>query len=99
MYEFLYNVNDTYNVYPDYYFATNRSRDSLQVTHLQNDFSYSFYLRSKAEKAKKNELKLDLGLTQDIYSYRQYISDTTLDRYGARVVRPLKQQGTSFQDL
>ncbi|HEY8930855.1 MAG TPA: putative porin [Mucilaginibacter sp.] len=98
-YEFLQNGNDTYNVFPDYYFATNRSRDSLQVTHLQNDFSYSFYLRSKAEKAKKNELKLDLGLTQDIYSYRQYISDTTLDRYGTRVVKALKQQGTSFQDL
>ncbi len=98
-YEFLQNDNDYYNVFPDYYYASNRSRDSLTVKHLQNDFSYSFYLRSKAEKATKNELKLDLGLTQDIYSYSQYVSDTTLNQYGVKVVLPLKVQGTSFQDL
>jgi hypothetical protein len=98
-YEYLQNGSDTYNVFPDYYYSSNRSRDSLSVKHLQNDFSYSFYLRSKAEKAIKNELKLDLGLTQDIFSYSQYVSDTTLDRYGTKVVLPAKVQGTSFQDL
>lgn len=98
-YEYLQNGEDTYNVFPDYYYTSNRSRDSLSVTHLQNDFSYSFYLRSKSEKAIKNELKLDLGLTQDIYSYGQFVSDTTLDQYGTKVLRPLKVQHNSFQDL
>ncbi|MCR8561403.1 putative porin [Mucilaginibacter sp. BJC16-A38] len=98
-YEYLQNGDDNYNVFPDYYFSSNRSRDSLSVKHLQNDFSYSFYLRSKKEKAIKNELKLDVGLTQDIFSYSQFVSDTTLDQYGSKVVRAIKQQATSFQDL
>ncbi|HVW98578.1 MAG TPA: putative porin [Mucilaginibacter sp.] len=98
-YEFLQNGNDAYRVFPDYYFGSNRSRDSLSVKHLQNDFSYSFYLRSKAEKAVKNELKLDVGLTQDIFSYGQFVSDTTLDQYGSKVVKSIRQQNNSFQDL
>ncbi|MGZ3873592.1 MAG: putative porin, partial [Mucilaginibacter sp.] len=98
-YEFLQNGADTYSVFPDYYYGSNRSRDSLTVKHLQNDFSYSFYLRSKASRALKNELKLDVGLTQDIYSYSQYVSDTTLNQYGSKVVLPAKVQGNSFQDL
>jgi len=98
-YEYLQNGDDTYNVFPDYYYSSNRSRDSLSVTHLQNDFSYSFYLRSRGEKVNKNELKLDLGLTQDIYTYGQYVSDTTLNQYGVKVVLPAKVQSNSFQDL
>jgi hypothetical protein len=97
--EFLSNDVDTYHVFPDYYYESNHSRDSLTVHHLQNDFSYSFYLRSKSEKAVKNELKLDLGLTSDIFSYSQYVSDTTLNQYGVKVNRPLKVQNNSFQDL
>ncbi|MDF2431729.1 MAG: hypothetical protein JWP44_1360 [Mucilaginibacter sp.] len=95
-YEFLQNDIDTYHVFPDYYFSSSRSRDSLSVTHLQNDFSYSFYLRSKNI---KNEVKLDLGLTQDYYTYSQYVSDTTLNQYGVKVVQPLKVQQASFQDI
>ena len=98
-YEFLQNGDDQYNVFPDYYYGSNRSRDSLSVTHLQNDFSYSFYLRSKSEKAVKNELKLDVGLTQDIFSYGQFVSDTTLNQYGAKVVLPYRVQKNSFQNL
>jgi hypothetical protein len=98
-YEYLQNGSDNYNVFPDYYYSSNRSRDSLSITHLQNDFSYSFYLRSKGEKVNKNELKLDLGLTQDIYTYGQYVSDTTLNQYGVKVVLPAKVQSNSFQDL
>ncbi|MDB5091055.1 MAG: hypothetical protein JWR09_5049 [Mucilaginibacter sp.] len=98
-YEYLQNGDDIYNVFPDYYYSSNRSRDSLSVTHLQNDFSYSFYLRSRGEKVNKNELKLDLGLTQDIYTYGQYVSDTTLNQYGVKVVLPAKVQSNSFQDL
>ncbi|MES2109291.1 MAG: putative porin [Bacteroidota bacterium] len=98
-YEFRQNGIDTYNIFPDYYYSYNRSHDSLMFRHLQTDFSYSFYLRSKSEKAVKNELKLDVGLTQDVYSYGQFVSDTVLDVYGSKIVRPVKVQGNLFQDL
>ncbi|WP_428328830.1 putative porin [Mucilaginibacter sp.] len=95
-YEYLQNTTDPYNVFPDYYYSSNRSRDSLTVHHLQNDFSYSFYLRSKSI---KNELKLDVGLTQDYYQYNQYVSDTVLNQYGNKLVQPQKVQTNSFQDI
>jgi hypothetical protein len=98
-YDFIQNDADTYHVFPDYYFSSNFSRDSLTVTHLQNDFSYSFYLRSKAVSFVKNEVKLDLGLTQDYYHYSQYVSDTTLNQYGNKVNQALKEQSASFQDI
>ncbi len=98
-YNFIQNDADTYDVFPDYYFASNYARDSLTVTHLQNDFSYSFYLRSKAVKFVKNEMKLDVGLTQDYYNYTQYVRDTTLNQYGNKVNLPSKVQSASFQDI
>jgi hypothetical protein len=98
-YNFIQNDADIYNVFPDYYYGSNYSRDSLTEQHLQNDFSYSFYLRSKSAKAIKNELKLDLGLTQDYYHYSQYVRDTTLDQYGNKVNLPKKVRGSSFQDI
>jgi len=98
-YNFKQNDGDAYNVFPDYYFESNYARDSLTVKHLSNDFSYSFYLRNKSAKTVKNELKLDVGLTQDIYSYSQYVRDTTLNQYGSKVNTAVKVQGTSFQDL
>jgi Putative porin len=98
-FNFKQNDEDTYNVFPDYYFSSNRSRDSLSVKHLQNDFSYSFYFRSKNAKFVKNEVKLDVGLTHDYYNYSQYISDTTLNQYGNKIIQPLKVQQASFQDI
>ncbi len=98
-YNFIQNDPDTYNVFPDYYFDSNYSRDSLTVTHLQNDFSYSFYLRNKDVKFIKNEMKLDVGLTQDYYRYTQYVADTTLNQYGNRVNQATKVQSASFQDI
>jgi hypothetical protein len=95
-YNFLQNDADTYNVFPDYYYAYNYSRDSLTVQHLQNDFSYSFYLRSKSI---KNEMKLDVGLTQDYYHYTQYVADTVLNQYGAKVIQATRVQSASFQDI
>jgi hypothetical protein len=95
-YNFLQNDIDTYNVFPDYYYGSNYSRDSLNIQHLQNDFSYSFYLRSKSI---KNELKLDVGLTQDYYHVTQYVGDTVLNQYGAKVVQATKVQTQSFQDI
>jgi len=98
-YEFLSNDIDTYHVFPDYYFATNRSRDSLTVNHLQNDFSYSFYLRGKTNQFVKNEFKLDLGLTHDLYSYTQYVSDSTTNATGVKVKQMDKMQSKSFEDI
>ncbi len=98
-YEFLSNDVDTYHVFPDYYYAANRSRDSLTVTHIQNDFSYSFYLRGKATKLIKNELKLDLGLTHDLYYYSQYVSDSTTNQTGVKIKQMDKRQNTSFQNI
>jgi hypothetical protein len=99
VYEFLQNDIDTYHVFPDDYFASNRSRDSLTVQHLQNDFSYSFYLRKKGAKIAKNELKLDLGLTQDYYHYNQFVNDTTLNATGNKINTPVRMQNASFQDI
>ncbi|MGF7082485.1 putative porin [Mucilaginibacter sp. UYCu711] len=98
-YDFLQNDIDTYHVFPDYYFSSNRSRDSLNVTHLMNDFGYSFYLRGKSNQFVKNELKLDLGLTQDLYGYTQYVSDTTITQYGSKLRGPDKKQDASFQNI
>ncbi|MES2426174.1 MAG: putative porin, partial [Bacteroidota bacterium] len=98
-FDFLQNDVDTYHVFPDYYFSSNRSRDSLTLTHVQNDFGYSFYLRGKSKQAVKNELKLDLGLTQDLYGYTQYVSDTTITQYGTKLRGPDKKQDASFQNI
>jgi hypothetical protein len=98
-YNYLQNGVDTYNVFPDYYFSAARSRDSLNVTHLQNDFSYSFYLRGRAVKAIKNELKLDVAIIQDLYKYSQYVSDTVINENGRQQLRQSRVQNASFQNL
>jgi hypothetical protein len=98
-YNFLQNDMDAYNVFPDYYYSANRSRDSLTVLHLQNDFDYSFSLRNKSAKTVKNEVKLDVGLTQDFYHYTQYVSDSTVNAYGTKVVHPDKMQDATFQNI
>ncbi|MDP9048771.1 MAG: putative porin [Bacteroidota bacterium] len=99
VYNFLQNDQDLYQVFPDYYFSSNYSRDSLTVQHLQNEFSYSFYLRSKAVSFVKNEVKVDLGLSQDYYHYNQFVSDTVLNQYGNKVNQPVRMQNASFQDI
>jgi hypothetical protein len=98
-YNFIQNDQDLYNVFPDYYYGSDYARDSLTVHHFQNAFSYSFYLRSKNPKNSKNEAKLDVGITQDIWSYSQYVADTVLNQYGTKVLQESKVQATSFQDI
>ncbi|MGY3213021.1 putative porin [Mucilaginibacter sp. HD30] len=90
---------DVYHVFPDYYFSSNRTKDSLTVNNIQNEFSYSFYLRGKSSQFVKNEFKLDVGLTHDLYSYNQYVVDTTLNEFGVKVVLPQKQQQANFQNI
>lgn len=90
---------DVYHVFPDYYFSSNRTKDSLTVNNIQNEFSYSFYLRGKSSQFVKNEFKLDVGLTHDLYNYNQYVVDTTLNQFGVKVVLPQKQQQGNFQNI
>jgi hypothetical protein len=97
-YKFSQDVADTYNVFPDYYFNSITSRDSLAISHIQNDFSYSFYLRGKSVSFVKNEVKLDLGLTHDLYNYGQYVLDSTLTEYGA-INEMKRKRNATFQNI
>ncbi|PAW95245.1 hypothetical protein CKK33_17750 [Mucilaginibacter sp. MD40] len=98
-YNYLQNGLDQFGAFPDYYFSSARSRDSLNVLHLQNDFSYSFYLRGRSKKMLKNELKLDLGLTQDFYKVSQFVADTIINQYGKKQIQPVQVQNTTFQNI
>jgi hypothetical protein len=98
-YNFIQNEQDLRHVFPDYYFSANRSRDSLNVNRIQNDFSYSFYLRGKSKQFVKNEFKLDVGLTHDLYSYTQYVSDTVTNEVGYRHIDHDKKQDVTFQNI
>ena len=95
-YKFFQNERDNYNVFPDYYYSSNYSRDSLSVQHFQNAFSYSFYLRSKSI---RNEVKLDLALVQDYYHYSQFVSDSITNSAFQRVLKSEQKQKNSFQDI
>jgi len=98
-YKFLQNEPDTYGVFPDYYYSSTYSRDSLSVFHLQNGFSYSFYLRGKSTGTVKNEVKVDLGLVHDYYTYQQFVTDTITNANFARQVVNQRVQNNSFQDI
>jgi hypothetical protein len=95
-YKFLQDEPDPFKIFPDTYFDQNVSRDSLSLLHFQNEVSYSFYLRGKSVSFVKNEVKLDLGLRHDYYSYSQFVRDTLI----ATGLPQLDQkQKTSFQDI
>jgi hypothetical protein len=100
-YVFLQNDIDTYHVFPDFYYDSGVSRDSLSVQHLQNEFSYSFYLRGKSVSFVKNEAKLDLGIKEDYYSYSQYVRDTLTTPNLPQTGQPQidKKESASFQDI
>ncbi len=71
-YKFFRNEEDIAGVFPvlpSGAFTT--TNDSTKVSDLRNEFNYSFYLRGKALSFIKNELKLDLGLQNDLYHYEQ----------------------------
>ncbi|TKB99263.1 hypothetical protein FA046_07440 [Pedobacter cryophilus] len=86
-YKLLYNTqkfyftNDGYDnseLLKNYYIYQDSSKtsDSTQITHLQNEFSYSFYLRGKSLSFLRNELKVNVGIQHDYYKYQQYTYDT-----------------------
>ncbi|HVW14020.1 MAG TPA: putative porin [Mucilaginibacter sp.] len=98
-FRFLQNEADRYNVFPDYYYSSTYSRDSLSVFHLQNGFAYSFYLRGKSVGFVKNEMKVDLGLVHDFYHYQQFVGDTAINNTVGRYIREDRKQNQSFQDI
>ncbi len=100
-YKFLQDDIDNYKIFPDYYFDKAVSRDSLAVLHVQNEFSYSFYLRGKSVNFVKNELKLDLGIKHDYYKYDQYVRDTlTTQGFQLTGLPQIDQkQASTFQDI
>ncbi|WAC41173.1 putative porin [Pedobacter sp. SL55] len=49
------------------------TNDTTNVKHIQNEFIYSFFLRAKNSATIKNELKIDAGIRNDIYSFRQQV--------------------------
>jgi hypothetical protein len=89
---------DINKVFPDYFFNANLSQDSLGITNIRNDFSYSFYLRGKSVSFVKNEVKLDVGLTHDFYTYKQYINDSVQVNTGLRN-QQRKVQERTFQNI
>jgi len=98
-YLFLQNEPDIYTVFPDYYYSSTYSHDSLTVQHIQNAFNYSFYLRPKSGGVIKNEVKLDLGLVQDYYHYQQFVTDTGIVNLYQRIIIQDRKQDKSFQDI
>ncbi|WCT13063.1 putative porin [Mucilaginibacter jinjuensis] len=97
-YKFLQNDPDTYRVFPDYYFSSHNSRDSLYIQHLQNVFTYSFYLRGKSNSFVKNELKVDLGLAYDYYHYSQSVLDSVVNNFGAKITQGVTKSEGNFQN-
>lgn len=98
-FKFLQNDKDTYHVFPDYYFSSTNSRDSLHVQHIQNEFTYSFYLRAKSVNFVKNELKVDLGLTHDFYHYTQNVLDSVVTAFGTKIAQFRQKDANTFQNI
>ncbi len=71
-YSFRKDETDTYNVLPIGKIDAVFTNDSTNVSHLQNEFIYSFFLRAKGSSFIKNELKIDAGIRHDFYNYAQY---------------------------
>ena len=98
-YKFLQNDQDFFRVFPDYFFSATNSRDSLNITHIQNDFTYSTYLRAKSSAFVKNEVKVDLGLTHDYYNYTQNVLDSVVNAFGQKITQPVQKGHSSFQNI
>ncbi|MFD1631332.1 putative porin [Pseudopedobacter beijingensis] len=71
-YYFRYGRPDESGLLKNYYIYQDSTSDSTRLNHLRNEFNYSFYLRGKRLSFLKNELKINAGLVQDYYNYREY---------------------------
>ncbi len=71
-YKFFKDEADNYGAFPaSVPLGTVLTKDSTRVTNLRNEFMYSFYLRGRSVSFLKNEVKLDVGIRHDLYTYRQ----------------------------
>ncbi len=71
-YTFLKEETDEFGVFPSTTFYSNSfTKDSTFVSHLQNEFIYSFFLRAKGKAYTKNEFKINAGIRHDLYSWQQ----------------------------
>lgn len=75
-YFFRKDTRDDTGLLRNYYIFQDSTSDSTIVNHLKNEFNYSFYLRGKSVSFLKNELKLNVGIQQDYYNYKQFTYDT-----------------------
>jgi len=71
-YFFRKETRDESGLLRNYYIYQDSTSDSTIVNHLKNEFNYSFYLRGKSLSFLKNELKLNVGIQQDYYDYKQF---------------------------
>lgn len=72
-YSFKKEELDTYALLPTPKADLSFTNDSTNVKHIQNEFIYSFFLRAKGSSFIKNELKIDAGVRNDIYNFKQQI--------------------------
>lgn len=89
-YSFMYNTNsysfhkdesDNYLVLPRGIVDSIFTRDSTHVNNIRNEFMYGFFLRGKSGSFIKNELKIDVGIRNDLYTYTQISSYRDLSNY------------------
>ncbi|HWW40587.1 putative porin [Pedobacter sp.] len=72
---------DDHSVLPKGLIDTVSTNDSTSVSHLRNEFIYSFFLRGKSQAFIKNELKIDVGIRHDYYKYTQLARYANLTNY------------------
>jgi hypothetical protein len=84
-YNFFKDETDDHSVVPAGLLNETYTNDSTSVSHMQNEFIYSFFLRGKSAVI-KNELKLNVGLRHDFYKYSQFrrasAADSSTRDYG-----------------
>lgn len=80
-YAFQKAENDNHTVLPDGQNDLFFTNDSTSVSHIQNEFIYSFFLRGKSSSVIKNELKVDAGIRHDFYSYKQLVGLANKDYF------------------
>lgn len=90
-YNFFKDESDDQTVLPRGILNETYTNDSTMVKHLQNEFVYTFFLRGKGSTVIKNELKLNVGIRHDIFSYAQYRSIN-------QVRRGVEQYSDNFQN-
>lgn len=84
-FNFRKNEEDLHHVFPAVAAASlTFTHDTTNVKRISNEFIYSFFLRAKGEAFIKNELKIDAGIRNDLYNFKQYVLDANLAPFYSR---------------